>query len=107
MTGLSRGQLAPGAGTEVIALTSSAGKAQEVIALAASHGFALQQVPDPVAGRAVRHRRAGRRTWFMTPAAEDTFEMSLDMLATRGTLVLYGQSQRPGRPLRPRPASRR
>jgi NADPH:quinone reductase-like Zn-dependent oxidoreductase len=27
--------------------------------------------------------------------ARDTFEMSLDMLATRGTLVLYGQSSGP------------
>ena len=29
------------------------------------------------------------------PGGRDTFEMSLDMLATRGTLVLYGQSSGP------------
>lgn len=31
----------------------------------------------------------------------DTFEMSLAMLATRGTLVLYGQSSGPVRPFDP------
>jgi NADPH:quinone reductase len=31
----------------------------------------------------------------------DTFEMSLDMLATRGTLVLYGQSSGPVAPFDP------
>ena len=87
-------QLAAAAGAEVIAITSSAGKAQAAMALGARHGFAMQEVPDPVA--AVLSATGGRGADVVYDASgRDTFEMSLDMLATRGTLVLYGQSSGP------------
>jgi len=93
-------QLAAAAGAEVIAITSSAGKTQGAIALGARHGFALQQVPDPVA--AVLSVTDGRGADVVYDAGgRDTFEMSLDMLATRGTLVLYGQSGGPVAPFDP------
>jgi len=93
-------QLAAAAGAEVIALTSSAGKAQAAVALGARHGFALQEVPDPVA--AVLSATGGRGADVVYDAGgRDTFEMSLDMLATRGTLVLYGQSSGPVAPFDP------
>ena len=44
---------------------------------------------------------AGARTWLTAAGGRDTFEMSLDMLATRGTLVLYGQSSGPVAPFDP------
>jgi NADPH2:quinone reductase len=84
-------QLAAAAGAEVIAITSSAGKAQAAAGLGARHGVALEQVADPVA--AVLSVTGGRGADVVYDAGgRDTFEMSLDMLATRGTLVLYGQS---------------
>ena len=93
-------QLAAAAGAEVIAITSSAGKAEAAIALGARHGFALQQVCDPVA--AVLSVTGGRGADLVYDAGgRDTFEMSLDMLATRGTLVLYGQSSGPVTPFDP------
>jgi len=93
-------QLAAAAGAEVIALASSAGKARAAIALGARHGFALEQVPDPVA--AVLSVTGGRGADVVYDAGgRDTFEMSLDMLATRGMLVLYGQSSGPVAPFDP------
>ena len=93
-------QLAAAAGAEVIALASSVGKARAAIALGARHGFALEQVPDPVA--AVLSVTGGRGADVVYDAGgRDTFEMSLDMLATRGTLVLYGQSSGPVAPFDP------
>jgi NADPH:quinone reductase len=93
-------QLAAAAGAEVIAITSSASKTQGAIALGARHGFALRQVPDPVA--AVLSVTDGRGADVVYDAGgRDTFEMSLDMLATRGTLVLYGQSGGPVAPFDP------
>jgi NADPH2:quinone reductase len=93
-------QLATAAGAEVIAIASSAGKAREAIALGAHHGFALEQVPDPVA--AVLSLTGGRGADVVYDAGgQETFEMSLDMLATRGTLVLYGQSSGPVAPFDP------
>jgi NADPH:quinone reductase len=93
-------QLAAAAGAEVIAITSSAGKAQAAVALGARHGVALQEVPDPVA--AVLAATGGRGADVVYDAdGRDTFEMSLDMLATRGTLVLYGQSSGPVAPFDP------
>src|SRR5215813_7107122 len=93
-------QLAAAAGAEVIAVTSSADKVQGAIALGARHGLALQQVPDPVA--AVLSVTGGRGADVVYDAGgRDTFEMSLDMLATRGTLVLYGQSSGPVAPFDP------
>jgi NADPH2:quinone reductase len=93
-------QLAAAAGAEVIAVASSAGKTREAVALGARHGFAQQQVPDPVA--AVLSVTGGRGADVVYDAGgRDTFEMSLDMLATRGTLVLYGQSSGPVAPFDP------
>ena len=93
-------QLAAAAGAEVIAITSSAGKAAAAIALGVRHGFALEQVRDPVA--AVLSVTGGRGADLVYDAGgRDTFEMSLDMLATRGTLVLYGQSSGPVAPFDP------
>jgi NADPH:quinone reductase len=87
-------QLAAAAGAEVIAVTSSAGKARAATALGARHGVAVDEVPDPVA--AVLAATDGRGADVVYDAGgRDTFEMSLDMLATRGTLVLYGQSSGP------------
>ena len=93
-------QLAAAAGAEVIAVASSADKAREAVALGARHGLAQQQVPDPVA--AVLSVTGGRGADVVYDAGgRDTFEMSLDMLATRGTLVLYGQSSGPVAPFDP------
>ena len=62
--------------------------------------LAVQQVPDPVA--AVLSVTGGRGADVVYDAGgRDTFEMSLDMLATRGTLVLYGQSSGPVAPFEP------
>jgi NADPH:quinone reductase len=93
-------QLAAAAGAEVIAITSSAGKAQAAAGLGARHSFARAEVPDPVA--AVLSVTGGRGADVVYDAGgRDTFEMSLDMLATRGTLVLYGQSGGPVDPFDP------
>ena len=55
---------------------------------------------DPVA--AVLSVTGGRGADVVYDAGgRDTFEMSLDMLATRGTLVLYGQSSGPVAPFDP------
>lgn len=63
-------------------------------------GVALQEVPDPVA--AVLAATDGRGADVVYDAGgRDTFELSLDMLATRGTLVLYGQSSGPVAPFDP------
>ena len=87
-------QLAAAAGAEVIALASSAAKAEAAIALGARHGLALKQVDDLVA--AVLSVTGGRGADVVYDAnGRDTFGMSLDMLATFGTLVLYGQSSGP------------
>jgi NADPH2:quinone reductase len=93
-------QLAAAAGAEVIAIASSADKAQGAMTLGARHSVALQQVPDPVA--AVLSLTDGRGADVVYDAGgRETFEMSLDMLATRGTLVLYGQSSGPVAPFDP------
>jgi len=93
-------QLAAAAGAEVIALASSAVKTEAAIALGARHGFALEQVADPVA--AVLSVTGGRGADVVYDASgRDTFDTSLDMLATRGTLVLYGQSGGPVDPFDP------
>jgi hypothetical protein len=52
----------------VIAIASSAGKAEAAMALGARHGFALQQVSDPVAP-VLSATGGGARTWSTTPAA--------------------------------------
>jgi NADPH2:quinone reductase len=93
-------QLAAAAGAEVIALASTAAKAGAAVALGARHGLALEQVGDPVA--AVLSVTGGRGADVVYDAnGRDTFGMSLDMLATFGTLVLYGQSSGPVEPFGP------
>jgi NADPH2:quinone reductase len=93
-------QLAVAAGAEVIAIASSEEKAQAAVALGARHGLALEEVADPVA--AVLSVTGGRGADVVYDAGgRDTFELSLDMLATRGTLVLYGQSSGPVAPFDP------
>ena len=93
-------QLAAAAGAQVIALTSTAGKAAAAAALGARHAIALQDTPDLIA--AVIAASGGRGADVVYDATGgDTFEASLDMLATRGTLVLYGQSSGPVAPFDP------
>jgi NADPH2:quinone reductase len=93
-------QRAAAAGAEVIAVASTAGKAAVATALGARHAIALRDTSDPVA--AVMAASGGRGADVVYDATgRDTFEMSLAMLATRGTLVLYGQSSGPVRPFDP------
>jgi len=93
-------QLAAAAGAEVIAITSTPGKAAAATALGARHAIAMQDAADPVA--AVLSLTGGRGADVVYDATgRDTFEASLDMLATRGTLVLYGQSSGPVAPFDP------
>jgi NADPH:quinone reductase len=93
-------QRAAAAGAEVIAVASTAGKAAVATALGARHAIALRDTSDPVA--AVMAASGGRGADIVYDATgRDTFEMSLAMLATRGTLVLYGQSSGPVRPFDP------
>lgn len=93
-------QRAAAAGAEVIAVASTAGKAAVATALGARHAIPLRDTSDPVA--AVMAASGGRGADVVYDAnGRDTFEMSLAMLATRGTLVLYGQSSGPVRPFDP------
>jgi NADPH2:quinone reductase len=93
-------QLAASAGAQVIALTSTADKAAAAAALGARHAIALQHTPDLIA--AVITASGGQGADVVYDATgRDTFEASLDMLATRGTLVLYGQSSGPVAPFDP------
>jgi NADPH2:quinone reductase len=93
-------QLAAAAGAEVIAITSTSGKASAAIALGAAHAIALEETPDPVA--AVGSISGGRGADVVYDATgRDTFEASLGMLAPRGALVLYGQSSGPVDPFDP------
>jgi NADPH2:quinone reductase len=93
-------QRAAAAGAEVIALASTTGKAAVAAALGARHAIALRDTSDPAA--AVMAASGGRGADVVYDATgRDTFEMSLAMLATRGTLVLYGQSSGPVRPFDP------
>jgi NADPH2:quinone reductase len=93
-------QLAAAAGAEVIAITSTSGKAAAAAALGARHAIAVRDTADPVA--AVLAITGGRGAHVVYDATgRDTFEASLAMLATRGTLVLYGQSSGPVAPFDP------
>jgi NADPH2:quinone reductase len=93
-------QLAAAAGADVIAITSTPGKAAEAAALGASHTIAQQDTPDLAA--AVLSVTGGRGADVVYDGTgRDTFDASLDMLATRGTLVLYGQSSGPVAPFDP------
>jgi NADPH:quinone reductase len=93
-------QLAAAAGAEVVAIASSPAKAAAAQALGATHAFALAEVPDPVA--AVLDVTGGAGAMLVYDAGgRDSFDASLAMLATRGTLVLYGQSSGPVEPFDP------
>jgi NADPH2:quinone reductase len=87
-------QFAAAAGAEVVALASTTGKATAALALGARHAVALAETPEPAT--AVLVATGGRGADVVYDAGgRDTFEASLAMLATRGTLVLYGQSSGP------------
>ncbi|MEQ7009449.1 zinc-binding dehydrogenase [Actinopolymorpha sp. B17G11] len=82
-------QLAAADGAQVIALTSSKEKAKVARQLGADHAIPLAAHPDPVAD--VQEITGGRGVDIVYDATgRDTFELSLAMLATRGTLVMYG-----------------
>src|ERR671914_2302727 len=94
-------QLAAAAGATVIGLTSTPVKAAAARALGAAHAFALSETPDPV--EAVLRVTGGAGAAHVYDAGgRDSFDASLAMLATRGTLVLYGQSSGPVEPFGPR-----
>jgi NADPH2:quinone reductase len=93
-------QLAAVAGAEVIAVASSAAKVQAARDLGARHGFVTADTPDLV--DAVLSVTGGRGADVVFDAGgRDTFDASLGMLATRGMLVLYGQSSGPVAPFDP------
>jgi NADPH2:quinone reductase len=93
-------QLAVAAGAEVVAFASSPAKAVAARALGAAHAFALAETRDPVA--AVLDVTDGTGAPLVYDAGgRDSFDASLDMLAPRGTLVLYGQSSGPVEPFDP------
>ena len=80
-------QLAVAAGARVIALASTAAKAEQALGLGARHAVTTGDTLDV----AVRALTGGRGVDVVYDAGgRDTFEASLAMLATRGTLVLYG-----------------
>lgn len=88
-TGGAVAQLAAADGARVIALTSSAEKASAARQLGADHAIPLGAHPDPIAE--VHEITDGRGVDIVYDATgRDTFELSLAMLATRGTLVMYG-----------------
>jgi NADPH2:quinone reductase len=93
-------QLAAAAGAEVIAITSTAGEAATATTLGARHAIAIQDTPDPVAAVVSLTGGSGADVVY-DATGRDTFDASLSMLATRGTLVLYGQSSGPVAPLDP------
>jgi NADPH:quinone reductase len=93
-------QLAKAAGAEVVGLASSRAKADTAGELGADHALALAGQPDAFA--AILEATGGRRADFVFDGnGRDTFDLSLDLLATRGTLVLYGQSSGPVAPADP------
>jgi NADPH2:quinone reductase len=97
-------QLAAAAGAEVIAITSTCGKAATARTLGARHTIAMQDTPEPVAAVGSLSGGSGADVVY-DATGRDTFDASLSMLATRGTLVLYGQSSGPVAPFDPGPLS--
>jgi NADPH2:quinone reductase len=82
-------QLAAADGARVIAIASSEDKADVARRLGAHHAIAAATHPDPLAE--VRALTGGAGVDVVYDATgRETFELSLRMLATRGTLVLYG-----------------
>ncbi len=87
-------QLAAAAGAQVVAVASTPAKAEAALALGARHALVSAATPDLAA--AVRELTGGRGADLVYDAAgRETFDSSLDMLATRGVLVCYGQSSGP------------
>lgn len=99
-TGGSLVQLAVGAGARVVALASTQDRAEQARGLGATVALAFDGTPAGVA--AVRAATGGEGATHVFDAnGGPTFEASLDMLATKGTLVLYGQSGGPVGPFPP------
>lgn len=93
-------QLARAAGAEVVAVASNRAKADAASALGAHHVLAIAEQPDVFA--AFMDATGGRRADVVFDGnGQDTFDLSLDVLATHGTLVLYGQSSGPVAPVDP------
>jgi NADPH2:quinone reductase len=93
-------QLAVAAGAEVVAMASGAAKADAATELGAHHAIALDEVPDALA--ALLATTGGRRADVVFDGnGQDTFDTSIELLATFGTLVLYGQSSGPVSPVDP------
>lgn len=87
-------QLATAAGAHVIAIASTPAKAKAALELDARDALATSETPDLAA--AVRELTGGRGADLVYDAVgRETFTSSLDMLATRGVLVCYGQSSGP------------
>jgi NADPH2:quinone reductase len=84
-------QLAAAAGATVIGLASTPAKAAAARALGAAHAFALSETPDPV-GAVLGVTSGAGAAHVYDAGGRDSFDASLAMLATRGTLLLYGQS---------------
>ena len=93
-------QLAAAAGATVIGLASTPAKAAAARALGAEHAFALSETPDPV-GAVLGVTGGAGAAHVYDAGGRDSFDASLAMLATRGTLVLYGQSSGPVEPFDP------
>jgi NADPH:quinone reductase len=93
-------QLAAAAGATVIGLASTPAKAAAARALGAAHAFALSETPDPV-GAVLGVTGGAGAAHVYDAGGRDSFDASLAMLATRGTLVLYGQSSGPVEPFDP------
>ncbi len=93
-------QLAVGAGSRVVALASTPERAEQALGLGATVALVFDGTPDAVA--AVRSATGGGGATHVFDAnGGPTFDASLDVLAPRGTLVLYGQSGGPVRPFPP------
>jgi NADPH2:quinone reductase len=93
-------QFAKTAGAEVVAVASSRAKADTAGELGAHHTIALN--PQLDAFGAMLETTGGRRADIVFDGnGQDTFDLSLDLLGTHGTLVLYGQSSGPVVPVDP------
>jgi NADPH2:quinone reductase len=93
-------QLSVAAGARVVALASTQERAEQALALGATVALAFDGTPEAVA--AVRDATGGGGATHVFDAnGGPTFDASLDMLAPRGTLVLYGQSGGPVGPFPP------
>jgi NADPH2:quinone reductase len=93
-------QLAAAAGATVIALASTPAKAAAARALGVAHAFRALRDAGPGGSGARRDGGAGAAHVY-DAGGGDAFDASLAMVATRGALVLYGQSSGPVEPFVP------